>query len=135
VSNVDDPDTNLGDGQCDSGTSGPGPCTLRAAIMESNASVGTTDVIVVAADTYTLELPSAGDPDDGASGDLDILDSVNITGPSGAALTTVDAAGLDRVFDIPNAGLTVSITGLTITGGRQPTGPSATAAASARSPP
>jgi CSLREA domain-containing protein len=78
----------------------PGHCSLREAILAANASLGVAD---------RIELPSrrpyvlrrAGDSEDGAlTGDLDLTnDGVTIVHP-GPGRATVDADGLDRVFDV-----------------------------------
>jgi hypothetical protein len=108
-------------------TSGNGQCTLRKALRNANTNSDTTggdcaagsgvDTIVLPAGTYTFTLTGAGE-DLGLTGDLDILESVNITG-AGAGSTIIDGASLDRVFDVDPAGtgLTVSITGVTIRNG------------------
>ena len=92
-------------------TAGSNPvCTLRAAIQASNANSG-TDTIVIPAGTYTLTIPGAGE-DAAATGDLDITDTVNITG-AGATTVIVDGNGIDRVFDVFANG-TTNISGMTI---------------------
>jgi large repetitive protein len=110
-------DASPGDGLCaDSG----GECTLRAAVMETNALAG-ADEISLPAGTYVLSIPGAGE-DASATGDLDITDDLAITAPvivNGAAEPSaiVDGAGLDRVFDI-RAPATVSIAGLALRDGQ-----------------
>jgi hypothetical protein len=121
VSNADLPDGSPGNGQCDAPGLLPGPCTLRAAVMEANALAG-PDSINVPSNTYVLTRPPDGTPNDGADGDLDISQDVTITG-AGASTTTVSAGGDngigERVFDLLfAANSTVTISGLTITGGR-----------------
>jgi CSLREA domain-containing protein len=111
---IDAPDANPGDGICE--TTVPGQCTLRAAIMESNA-LGGSNMIVVPAGTYNLTLVrnSCGAEETAACGDLDLVANVTIQG-AGAATTIVDASAInDRVFDVFAA--SVTITGLTIRGG------------------
>ncbi len=92
-----------------------GACTLRAAIQEANA-VTNADTIQLPAGTYTLMI--AGDDALAAVGDLDIRNPVAIEG-AGAGVTTVDAAGIDRVFEIPFSPSTfqVAIDAVTIRGG------------------
>lgn len=97
-----------GDGSCDDGT---GACTLRAAIMEANALPGAQNLNLVSGGSYMLTIPGR-DEDGGATGDLDITDEVVINS-NGA---TIDAAGLDRVFDVHTTGVTVTGYG-TLTGG------------------
>ncbi|HEY5640454.1 MAG TPA: CSLREA domain-containing protein, partial [Dehalococcoidia bacterium] len=98
-------DTN--DGTCDA------DCSLREAIIAANSNAG-SDTINIPANTYTLTIAGSGE-DAAATGDLDITDDVTLQG-AGAASTTVDAAGLDRVFDVMGV-VTVDIGGLTVTGG------------------
>src|SRR3954452_3809580 len=74
-------DTNPGDGRCDGipDILIPGDqCTLRAAIMETNA-LNDNHTIVVPAGIYMLDLTGAGD-DSAETGDLDILHSMTIQG-------------------------------------------------------
>ena len=105
-------DATPGDGICGDGSAGS--CSLRAAVDEANAVPG-ADTITVPAGTYVLGLAGA-DEDANVSGDLDVTDSLTIVA-SGA---TLDAAALDRGVDVV-AG-TVTISGLTITGGNVPSG-------------
>ncbi len=101
-------DTN--DGTCDA------DCSLREAIIAANANPG-ADTITLPADTYTFTIAGAGE-DLAATGDLDITDDLTING-AGMASTMIDAAQLDRVFDVDPAGsgVTVVIAGVTIKGG------------------
>ena len=102
TSTLDTPDTNPGDGV---GRDIGGRATLRAAVMESNASPG-DDVINLAAATYTFS--AAGRFEDQAlMGDLDIRGNLIIRGVS-PKTTIIDAALLDRVFHVfPGASLTL----------------------------
>ena len=100
-------DATPGDDICDTGNLvGPDPeCTLRAAIQESNASA-LVDTVIVPAGTYTLALVGADDI--AASGDLDILAPVTVTG-AGAATTIIQAGtttlnGIDRVLEVLGGG-------------------------------
>jgi uncharacterized repeat protein (TIGR01451 family)/CSLREA domain-containing protein len=106
-------DLDPGDGICEA--SSGGPCTLRAAIQEANALANTTgpEIIAIPAGTYTLTRTGA-DEQQSVSGDLDITDSLILRGTS-AVDTIIDAAGIDRVFDIVRG--SVEIHGLTIRGG------------------
>jgi len=120
-STADTTDANPGDGICATAAEGS-TCTLRAAIMEANAHDG-ADTISVPAETYTLSLTggesaSAGDA---AVGDLDITDSVTITG---AAIDTtfIEAgteaySGIDRVFELWGSDNSTSMSALTVRNG------------------
>lgn len=111
-STADAPDHNPGDGLC---ATGEDTCTLRAAVMEANATPG-TDRILVASGTYALTL--SGTDDTAALGDLDVLESMTIE--SDGFLATIDAAGLgDRVFDIfGGREATVTLHRLAVRGGQ-----------------
>lgn len=107
---LDTPDTNLGDGLA---VDVAGNKTLRAAVMESNASPG-TDVIVLGSGTYKLTRAGRFE-DNSLFGDLDIKGNLTIRGVSATA-TIIDAALLDRVFHVfPGASLTLE--NLTVRGG------------------
>src|ERR687895_194363 len=110
-STADARDASAGDGVC---RTVAGACTLRAAIQEANARPG-ADEIQLPGGTYTLGI-AGQNQNDATSGDLDITDSVTITG-SGAGTTIVDGNALDRVFEVAVAGGTVALSGLTITDG------------------
>lgn len=111
-------DANPGDGIC---ADLSGYCTLRAAIMETNALPG-SDTIYLPADTYNLSLAGFSE-DNCAQGDLDILDSLTITGAN-ASTTFVDGNDLDRVFHIisSTASITVKLENITIRDGAAPLG-------------
>jgi len=102
-----------GNGVC---ATAAGACTLRAAIQESNALAG-PDTISLPAGAYALTAIGPGE-DAGASGDLDVLDDVTITG-AGASGTIIDGTAQDRVLDVdPGAtGVRVEISGLTVRNG------------------
>ncbi len=109
-STVDAVDVNPGDGICLTERS---ECTLRAAIMEANASPG-GDSITLPVGTYTLSL--AGQDEDAAlTGDLDISDDLSIQGAD-IATTIVDGGGVDRVFHITGV-FAVTFSDLTIQNG------------------
>ena len=96
-------------------TAGSNPvCTLRAAIQASNANQNQTDTIVLPAGVYTLTIPGRNE-NAAATGDLDIMDAVNITG-AGASSVIIDGNGIDRVFDVFANG-TTTISGVTIRNG------------------
>jgi uncharacterized repeat protein (TIGR01451 family)/CSLREA domain-containing protein len=94
-------------------------CSLREAVIAANTS-GTNDIISLPAGVYTLT--RAGTDDTSSKGDLDILNNGTLTITGAAARNTiVNAAGIDRAFDVqPSASL--SISGVTITGGSAATG-------------
>lgn len=102
-STLDEPDATIGDGFCVSAPSGK--CTVRAAIQETNALPG-MDIVDVPVGTYTLTIAGTGE-DAAATGDLDITDDVKIDGASGIAI--IDAAGIDRVFDIAPGSETLDV--------------------------
>ena len=104
-------DTAPGDGVC---AAAGGGCSLRAAVQEANALAG-ADAISVGAGTYTLSLAGAQESA-AATGDLDIAADLTIVG-AGIAATIVDAAQLDRVFEVVSEA-TVSISGMTMRNGR-----------------
>jgi len=119
-STADAVDASPGDGVC--ATAG-GVCTLRAAIQEANALLG-ADTINLPAGTYTLAIPGVYE-DAAATGDLDIIDDLTITGAS-ATSTIVDGGAIDRVFDVggDTGGFdgtpVVEMSGLTIRNGTPP---------------
>jgi CSLREA domain-containing protein len=81
--------------------------TLREAITAANDSQGTADSISFApALTGSIDL---------ASGELDITDSLAITGP-GARVVTINGNNGGRIFTT-SSDLDISISGLTLTGG------------------
>jgi CSLREA domain-containing protein len=100
-------------------------CSLREAIRSANenAAIGGCasgaagpDTIVLPPGTYTLSIGPAGD-DLGASGDLDVIEDLTISG-GGTATTIINGALVDRVFDVlPGVG-TATIADVTITGGQ-----------------
>jgi len=112
--NVDDvrdlPDPSPNVGAC---ASTAGTCTLRAAIMRANKRTG-QHVIRVPAGTYTLTR-AGREEDDAETGDLDVRRDTTITG-AGAGVTIIDAAFIDRVFDLSGK-RNITIKDLTIRGG------------------
>jgi predicted outer membrane repeat protein len=120
TANTDVVDATPGDGVCETET-GNGMCTLRAAIMEANAHVG-ADTIILPAAEYNLTLPGA-DEDLSASGDLDITDSLTITG-AGYGDTIIDANAVDeRVLTVFLTNDPVTISGVKIQSGNAQTSP------------
>src|SRR5262245_1378064 len=103
----------------DACTAAPDDCSLRGAIRKANATPG-ADVINLPQDmTFTLTNHGENE-EDGATGDLDILDSVTINGNG----STVDGDAADRVFEILRNFFpgTVTITNLTVTDGQSAAG-------------
>jgi|GEM_PF-5809489 len=89
-------------------TSDAGPGTLRQAVIDANATPG-PDIIQFDSGLYgsTISL---------TSGELTITDDVSIEG-IGAEYLTIDANDGSQIFVITNQADTVSISGLTLTGG------------------
>ncbi len=130
-------DANPADGQC---ATAAGTCTLRAAVMQANATPG-ADIIQLGVTQpnapYVLNirtvspLPWGGDSIV-TEGDLDITESLTIRGANtDAAQTVIDAGGaaglLDRIFEIrpafgPTAGQAIEVVmeNFTITRGYVP---------------
>lgn len=93
-----------------------GLCSLRAAIMEANRALsGST--ITIPAGTYVRSLFENADEGVAREGDLDIKESMTLTG-TGAGLTTIDANNFDGVFEIFN-GANVNLSGMTIKNGNR----------------
>jgi CSLREA domain-containing protein len=108
--------TDTNDGACNA------DCSLREAIVAANAAGG-ADAISLPAGTYTLTI--AGSDNAAAQGDLDINDSVTITG-AGAASSIIStsytaACGDCKVFGVNQDGthlsLAVGFSGVTIQNG------------------
>ena len=111
-STIDEGDSSPGDGTCSAVTTGD--CTLRAAIMETNALPG-ADTITLPAGAYILTIVGTGE-DASATGDLDITDDHTITG-AGEAVTSIDGGGLDRVLDVLSAATNATVSASTIRNG------------------
>jgi len=92
-----------------------GDCTLRAAIQQANATVG-SDVIELPSGYFTLTLTGANE-DAALTGDLDIRDSVVISG-QGPEDSVIDGNLADRVMHIhndnPSIDLLIVLRGLTL---------------------
>ena len=113
-------DAHPGDGVC---STNKNVCSLRAAIMETNALAG-PDTISLPDGDYRLLITGTNE-DLSAKGDLDITDDLTINGDaSDPSKVIIDAGGYygiyDRVLHIlsNNKVITVNINDLTITGGR-----------------
>jgi len=115
-------DINPGDGIC-STVASPAPpiCTLRAAVMQANRMSNAGSIIKLPAGTYTLTIP-ASIADGEENGDLNLsIPSGYSPGPTiikgaGAANTTIDANGIDRILRI-DAGRSVSISNVSLVNG------------------
>lgn len=104
---VDAPDANPGDFECARATppggfppgDDQGLCTVRAAVMEANAT-SIAEHIEIPAGTYNLTLPVAA-----GGGPLVITRSVTIRGAAaGSTILDADAVNYDGVSDCPNSG-------------------------------
>ena len=110
-------------------TNAPGSGSLRNAITVSNGSNPNFDGRVIEIKTpgdYNLTL-NGSDEDNNATGDLDILQSLDIINDTNGGAVTIRADGLtspDRIFDVgPNGqALSVSIKGVAIQNGSAPAG-------------
>lgn len=91
-----------------------GPGSLRQAILDANAVAGADIVTFQTGLSGTITL---------TSGQLSIEDSVDVQGP-GSGLLAVNGDNSSRIFYLynPSAVLDVSISGLTLTGGRATNG-------------
>jgi CSLREA domain-containing protein len=94
-STLDEADANPGDGKCKATPSKK--CTLRAAVMETNA-LGGSNTIVLPAGTLFFNLSGVNE-DNAATGDLDIKSNLTLVG-AGASSTYLNALALDRAFHI-----------------------------------
>lgn len=106
VAGQDKPDANPGDGKCShSLTLDPeqfAVCTLRAAIMEGNATPLNNSVLILLTPGETYPITIAGSAENAAAkGDFDILRSMTIRVPEGfASRAIIDAKVIDRAFEI-----------------------------------
>ena len=97
-STADTLDAAPGDGVC---ADAAGACTLRAAVMETNALPG-PDTVAVPAGTYVLAIPSSPPkwvPEVGTIGALHIIDDLTLTG-AGTAATVIDGDRRDGVLKV-----------------------------------
>ncbi|MCJ7513447.1 MAG: right-handed parallel beta-helix repeat-containing protein, partial [Anaerolineales bacterium] len=103
-------DSNLGDGVC---ATALGQCTLRAAVMETNA-LPTADRIELGPQVYGLSIPGLFE-EQATTGDLDIYGTLTIVG-QGMTLTGVDAGGTgmgDRAIHV-HPGATFRLEGVDV---------------------
>ncbi|MEY2977546.1 MAG: hypothetical protein ACO31I_02465 [Prochlorotrichaceae cyanobacterium] len=97
---------------------GVGGISLRDAIIEANTNADAVDTINLPAGTYILTLAGSNE-DASATGDLDITNgTITIVG-AGSGTTTINAGGIDRVFQVLG-GSNLTISGVTVTGGVTP---------------
>jgi len=106
-------------------------CSLREAISSANADAAPftgagecapgsgADTVTLPPGTFKRVIAGGGE-DANAAGDLDVTSAMTIAG-SGAASTIIDADGKDRVLHVLT-GATLTLTGVTITGGHAPDG-------------
>ena len=111
---ADTVDASLGDGVC---ADGSGSCTLRAAILETNALTG-ADIIDLPAGTYILNIVGRNE-DASFIGDLDITDDLTINGAA-ESTTLIDGNGIDRALHI--IGSIAELSDLTLVNGDLPSG-------------
>jgi len=90
-----------------------GGCSLRGAVLAANLAPG-PDVVLLGAGTYRLAVPGRGE-NAGAGGDLDVHGDLTVIG-AGADRTVIDAAGLDRAFEV-HGGAVLTLHGVTVRGG------------------
>lgn len=103
-------------------------CTLRQAVRSANenTAIGAceagqntgTDQIYVPPGTHVVSLTAGANEDSALTGDLDLLQNVNILGVS-MSMSIVDGTSgteIDRLFDVA-AGVTVTMQQLTLRGG------------------
>lgn len=90
-------DVNPADGICRTAVN---TCTLRAAVMQANASAGPDTIRLQGGATYALTRPGADDT--ARNGDLDIWQNVQITVLPAGALATVRGNGMmnDGIFHV-----------------------------------
>jgi hypothetical protein len=106
-------------------TAAANDCSLRGAVAYANANIGTT--INVPAGTYllTIDGSSEGFNGDDSIGDLDITATTTSIVGAGAATTIIQqTTSNDRVIEVNpflDAGFVTSISGVTITGGKETT--------------
>lgn len=101
-------------------------CSLREALIAANSNVGVgacaagsrgLDTILLAAGTYELSIAGA-DENLSETGDLDVLESVEIVG-AGSSSTTIDANGIDILLNVPAGGVSLTVRNVTLRGGER----------------
>jgi len=101
--NADGADTDPGDTFCDADALlGGNQCTLRAAVMESNALDG-ADTIQLPTGTFALTIPDFLAPDNATTGDLDVQEgglTIEGAAATGAVASVIEAKkAKHRAFD------------------------------------
>ncbi len=81
-------------------------CTLREAVIAANAHRGADTIVLPSRKRYELTIKSTGE-DRAANGDLDIRSGPLTIVHRGRGRATIDANGIDRVFDIGKAKTTL----------------------------
>jgi len=93
-----------------------GGCTLRAAVQAAD-NTGGSNTITLPAGTFTLSIGSTG-TNDPSTGDLDVTNGDKLTlNGAGASSTVINANHIDRAFAVDATTDSLSISGVTITGG------------------
>jgi hypothetical protein len=94
----DAPDSFPGDTQCTGVNMVGATCSLRAAIMEANATPGPHTILIPAGQDFVLT--QTGDDEDlGMTGDLDILQDITISNGLTQGFV-IDGNGTDRIFQV-----------------------------------
>lgn len=100
-------------------------CSLREAVVDAGTLLGEDEIVFAVTGPILLDRVGNGGNSTGDSpliGDLDIIDDLHIIGNI-TDVIKIDAAGLnDRIFDI-HAGVTVTVSGLELSGGQVSSGP------------
>jgi CSLREA domain-containing protein len=108
----DAPDEVPGNGVCKGLNMVGATCSLRAAIMEANATTGPHTILIPAGTDFMLT--RSGEDDTANNGDLDIHEEITlINGTSGFV---VDGNGIDRIFHV-HAGGQLTINNATLKNG------------------
>jgi len=124
VVDQDLPDANVGSAGCDVfvGVAGD-QCTLRAAVMEANATPGPDTIVLPANETITLTIPESDGGNTAAVGNLNITTPVSILGVFPGASTVnmpeIVAANNTRIFLVADTGA-LEITGVALVDGTRP---------------
>lgn len=106
-----------------------GACSLRGAVLAANLAPG-PDVVLLGPGTYRLAVGGRGESA-GAGGDLDVHGDLTVIG-AGADRTVIDAAGLDRAFEVHRDAV-LTLHGVTVRGGDAGSGDGGAIAAGAGS--